>query len=167
MYIEFVFLILDYFSTINKRIFVYEWGIPLIIGIISFFLSWKIGKPDLYPFIEETIGFIATLLGFTLAALTLFLTSNSQLEKSKEYITDKIIRGKKISLHRLLIVNYSYLIIIESIICICFYIGKLFSFVCSGLLSTILNSLFIVILFHILLMTIRTITDLYFVISKE
>lgn len=135
-------------------------------GIISFVLSWYIEVVDLYEFICEVIGIISVLLGFTLAALTLFLT-NSQIERTKEYTTDKSIRGKNVSLYRLLIINYSYLIVVESILCICFYTGKLFSAFIPYTLSTILNSLFIILVFNILLMTIRTISDLYFIISKE
>ena len=167
MYIEFLFLIIDYFSTIDRRIFIYEWLIPIAIGIVSLFFSISTEVVDLYGFTNGVIGFISVLLGFTLAALTLFLTGNTHIERTKQYITDKTIRGKKISLHRLLVVNYSYLIVIESILCICFYIGNLFSFLCSTTLALGLNSIFIILFFNILLTTIRTITDLYFIISKE
>ena len=33
---EFLFVIVDYLSTLNKRIAFYEWGTPLIIGTTGF-----------------------------------------------------------------------------------------------------------------------------------
>ena len=47
MYIEFLLLIVDYFKTIKKRIFVYEWFLPLI---ISFVVLKFFSKSDLELF---------------------------------------------------------------------------------------------------------------------
>ena len=166
MYVEYLFIILDYLSTLNRKIFIYEWGIPILLGCTSGYL-YVYQEINLYLFVAESITFIATLLGFTLATLTLFLTNNSHLEKIKQLDSRKKVRGQPISLYRLLVINYSYLIIIESILCISFYIGKLFSPICIGEFSMTLNCIYITITFHILFMTIRSITDLYFVVSRE
>ena len=110
MYIEFLFIVADYFSTLNKRIAFYEWGIPILLGIVGGVLSFIHNDKVLYTIIQSSVPIIATLLGFTLAALTLFLTGNSKIEEAKSYLTDKKISGKTISLYRLVVVNYSYLI---------------------------------------------------------
>ena len=86
---EFLFVILDYFSTLTKRIAFYEWGGPLVIGIASGVLSYIHNTDLLYEIIQNAIPVIATLLGFTLAALTLFLTGNSKIEEAKSFMTEK------------------------------------------------------------------------------
>ena len=128
MYLEFLFVIVDYFSTLNRRIAIYEWGIPIFIGITSGVLSMKYNNEVLYNIIQNSVPIIATLLGFTLAALTLFLTGNSKIEETKNFITKKKISGKPISLYRLIIVSYSYLILVETILCVGFYIASLFPY---------------------------------------
>lgn len=111
MYCEFIFILIDYFSSINKRISIYEWGIPIVLSVIIGWSAIHSDKTNLpYEVIKELIVFLTTLLGFTLAALTLFLTG--RVEKTKTYITNKMIRGKNISLYRLTIISYSYIICI-------------------------------------------------------
>lgn len=167
MYLEFVFVILDYFSTLTKRIAFYEWGIPLILGITSGLFSFWNSPNLLYNVIKEAIPIIATLLGFTLAALTLFLTGNSKIEEAKRFLTEKRIAGKKISLYKLIVVSYSYLILIETILCIGYYIGTLFPYVNNMYICTVLNTIFIIFMLNVLFSTIRSITDLYFVITRH
>ena len=102
---EFIFVILDYFSTLTKRIALYEWGGPLVIGIASGVLSYIHNTDLLYEIIQNAIPVIATLLGFTLAALTLFLTGNSKIEEAKSFMTEKKISGVKISLYKLIVIS--------------------------------------------------------------
>lgn len=165
MYIEFLFVIADYFSTLDKRSFIYDWGIAIFIGCASA-LGNLVGKIDLYVFVNNAHSFITTLLGFTLAALALFLTNNATIDNLKKIITTKTIRGENISLYKLLLINFSYSIIIESILCIGFYIGGIFCFIDSLYIPIIINSIYVICLFNILLLTIRCITDLYLILSK-
>lgn len=165
MYIEFLFVIADYFSTLDKRSFIYDWGIAIFIGCASA-LGNLVGKIDLYVFVNNAHSFITTLLGFTLAALALFLTNNATIDNLKKIITTKTIRGENISLYKLLLINFSYSIIVESILCIGFYIGGIFSFIDSLYIPIIINSIYVICLFNILLLTIRCITDLYLILSK-
>lgn len=165
MYIEFIFVIIDYFSTLNRKSFIYEWGVAIIIGLISAYGD-VLGKINMHTLINSAHGFVTTLLGFTLAALTLFLTNNTTIDNLKKIITPKQIRGKHISLYKLLLINFSYSIIIESILCIGFYVGGVLCFIDSLYICFIANSIYIICLFNILLLTIRCITDLYLILSK-
>ena len=167
MYLEFLLVIADYFSTLNKRIVIYEWGLPMLLGIMSGVFSFINNDNVLYDIIQNSVPIIATLLGFTLAALTLFLTGNSKIEEAKNYITNKKILGKAISLYRLIVVNYSYLILVETILCISFYIASLFPYLNNKFACTTANVIFIIAMFNMLFSTIRSITDLYFIITKE
>lgn len=166
MYCEFIFVLIDYFSSINKRIAIYEWGIPAILGCAIGWYSMYSDNINLpYEAIKELIAFLTTLLGFTLAALTLFLTG--RVEHTKEYLTNKMIRGKKISLYRLTVISYSYIIIIETFLCLGFYVSRALDFAINQYVALSVNCFFIVISFNVLLATTRTITDLYLIIIKE
>ena len=121
----------------------------------------------LYNIIQNSVPTIATLLGFTLAALTLFLTGNSKIEDTKNFITKKKISGKPISLYRLIVVSYSYLILIETILCIGFYIASLFPYNTNRYICNIANILFIIAMFNTFFATISSISDLYFIITKD
>lgn len=167
MYLEFLLVIADYFSTLNRRIVFFEWGIPILLGITSGILSFVYNDEVLYNIIQSSVPIIGTLLGFTLAALTLFLTGNSKLEEAKTFITKKKISGKPISLYRLIVVSYSYLILTETILCISFYIASLFPYVSNQYVCTIANAVFVIIMFNTFFSTIRCITDLYFIITKK
>lgn len=163
MYCEFIFVLIDYFSSINKRIAIYEWGIPAILGCAIGWYSMYSDNINLpYEAIKELIAFLTTLLGFTLAALTLFLTG--RVEHTKEYLTNKMIRGKKISLYRLTVISYSYIIIIETFLCLGFYVSRALDFAINQYVALSVNCFFIVISFNVLLATTRTITDLYLII---
>lgn len=167
MYFEFLFVIGDYISTLTKRVALYEWGIPMVLGITSGVLSFLNEDNLLYSVIQNAVPVIATLLGFTLAALTLFLTGNSKIDEAKKYMTEKKVSGKRISLYKLIVISYSYLILIETILCIGYYIGILFPFIYNIYVCVGLNTIFIVLMLNVLLSTIRSITDLYFVITRH
>lgn len=166
MYLEFLYIIVDYFSTLDRKIVIYEWLIPMLLGIGAWVGSYFFNV-NLYNIIQEAIPIVVTLLGFTLATLTLFLTGNSKVEQAKKYITAKTIQGKKISLYRFLVITYSYLIILEAILCIGYYIAKLFPFIDNYYVCTTINAVFIILVINLFFSTIRSITDLYFIITRE
>lgn len=167
MYLEFLYIIADYFSVLKKRILFFEWGLPIIIGIASAIVAYIYDSSILYIVISDVVPTIATLLGFTLAALTLVLTGNSKIDETKQYMTDKEISGQKISLYRFIVISLSYLILIESILCIAFYIASLFPYVTSEILCLVANGIVIILVLNVLFATIRSITDLYFIITKQ
>ena len=154
-------------NKVTKRVAIYEWGIPVVLGITSGILSYLNEANLLYDVIQSAVPIIATLLGFTLAALTLFLTGNSKIEEAKKYMTEKKVSGKRISLYKLIVISYSYLILIETILCIGYYIGILFPFISNMYVCVGINTIFIVLMLNVLFSTIRSITDLYFVITRH
>ena len=83
MYLEFIYIIIDYFSTLDRRTVIYEWLIPIVIGVVGGIMSYLFEDVLLYDIIENSIQIIVTLLGFTLATLTLFLTGNSKVEETR------------------------------------------------------------------------------------
>lgn len=167
MYLEFLYIVFDYLFTLNKRERRFEWGIPIVLGIISAALAIQSDGNIQYNFIKEIISFLCTSLGFTLAAIALILSSNHLETRTREYPTKRTVRNKPISLYRLIVISFSYIIIMESILCLFYYIGYLFQNVALGCWAVIPNTLFIIGVFNTLFATIRMIASLFFVISAQ
>ena len=167
MYLEFLYVIIDYHSTLDKKERKFEYWLPFIIGILSLSVSLYKNDNSQYTFIIDILPFIATLWGFTLAALALIISNNSIEHKTKDFMTKRKIRGKTISMFRLIVVSYSYLIILSTLLCILFYVASLFPNVSIGEWCVIPNTIFIIGIFNILFATIRTISMLYFILTRS
>lgn len=87
MYLEFLYVILDYFSVLTKKEKRFEWGLPILLGGISLYLY--VGDSMQYNFIKNIIEFIGVLLGFTLTALTLILSSERIKSNTQKHPTDR------------------------------------------------------------------------------
>ena len=166
MYLEFLYIFIDYFVLQKKRVLIFEWGLPALIGLICMAMSYVFDVNTQYAIIEKSFGYVGTLLGFTLAALTLLLSSD-KMKEAKEYKINKKIHNKQASLYDLVVISYTYLIVVEGILCLSFFIAQLFEFVYIEKIAIALNAIYIVMLFNILLATIRTITDMYFILIKR
>ena len=166
MYLEFLYIFIDYFVLQKKRVLIFEWGLPAHIGLICMAMSYVFDVNTQYAIIEKSFGYVGTLLGFTLAALTLLLSSD-KMKEAKEYKINKKIHNKQASLYDLVVISYTYLIVVEGILCLSFFIAQLFEFVYIEKIAIALNAIYIVMLFNILLATIRTITDMYFILIKR
>jgi hypothetical protein len=163
MYCEFLYVILHYFSTLTKKEKRFEVHIPFLISIASLIFEVASGKSIQYGFIKDIIPFIGTLLGFTLAALALLLSNDQMEQRTKNYNTKREIRGKTVSMYKLIVVYYSYIIIAESLLCVLYYIASLFQGISGEIFNLIANTVFIMGIFNVLFATIRTVANLYFV----
>lgn len=163
MYAEFLYVIIDYFTISKSKCF--DWLIPIILGVVCYIVD-TIDNSILFETIEKSISYIGTLLGFTLAALTLLL-STDKMTKAKVYEIGKKIRGNDASLYDQIVVSYTYLIIIEVFLCVSYFVAGMFSFIYIEWAARISNSLFIVLLFHVFFVTVKTITDMYFILTKK
>lgn len=159
MYGEFYFLIEAYFRTISKKEAFYEIIIPLIVAIcIPWVLNITINK----DIISSIINLMAIVLGFVIAAITILLTSgNINLERAKEHTLSKKIFGKKVTLFRLLLILFFYIAFI-SLIELIVSIGTQY-FGNYGKIASFIN---IFLTLHLLLLSIRNITNLFFIEFK-
>lgn len=167
MYLDFLYVILDYFSTLTKSERIFEWGIPSILGVLGAVICLLDNPQMQYDLIKEIVPFLGTLLGFTLASLTLLLSNDNVKSTTQQCSTERKIRGKTISLYVLVVVSFSYLIIMETILCVLYYMGRLFNDFDFGKWAIIVNAIFIILSFNILLATIRTTTMLYFIVLRK
>lgn len=163
MYAEFLYIFLDYISVLTKREATIEWGIPIIFGLLSAFICPQMQ----YPAIKEIVLFLGILLGFSIASLTFLLSNNSIRATAQQSPTRREIRGKTISLYKLLIVYLSYPIAMEAVLCISYYIGTLLLGLDIGSWSILLNTTFLVLALNVLFATIKMTAVLYFIVSRE
>lgn len=166
MHAEFILIFIDYFSIQKKKVLLFEWIIPAIIGGLCLVLSFVFNIDRQYVIIEKSLGYIGSLLGFTMAALTL-LISNNKINDVSGYKVGRVIHKREATLYDIVVASYTYLIVLEGILCISFFIAQLFNFLYFRNIAVILNSIYIVLLFNVLLVTIRIISDMYFILTKK
>lgn len=167
MYREYLLNISDYFSLLSKKEASFEFIPPCIIGIIAFIYSFN--GLSLYEVVVEIVHILEVLLGFLLAALALFVTINTEKVKLlKEHKVNKHIVGEKenINLYRYVIIEFSYLIFVVTALCIGYLIGLIIPYY-NDILASIVNSVFILISFHILFAIVRTLTSLSFILQRD
>lgn len=170
MYLEFFILIFDYYKTLNKRVILYEWVLAILIGILIFYiLSYGNSTNSTKIFKDNSINLLGILAGFSITIITILTTGQSKnLEEIKKKETSFVINGKKISLFRLLLINFTYSVILESfliIFCLTYPI-ILENFNVEKIYKYLFFSILVTTIVHLLLLTIRNLTDFYLIITK-
>lgn len=162
-------IISDYIST-RKKLISIPFALCVCLGIISFVLS-TLKYIDLYSLIVDYNVFICGLLGFTLASFTLFLSNENKIKELKGFRTKRKINERDISLFKLVCIEFSFLLLTETIICGVFFISKILNPLMSKCVSTFVadffNAIYVIAFFGCLSMTIKTINSIYNIASKE
>ncbi len=169
MYLEFLLIVNDYFKTLNKKYVFFEWGLPFVIAILIFYLfnGFQILEPA-KKFIDTSITLLGIFVGFSITVITLLNTANNDnVQEIKKSITEVTIGGRKITLFQLLLVNMTYSVVVEIISIIFNLCLPLFLFKISCNALKIILSLDLFLILHILMLTIRNITDFYFILFKR
>ena len=170
MYLEFLLLTFDYFKTLNKKKIVYEWVFPLLFALISALFFSKLDFEVYSKFKDSSLDILGVLLGFSIAIITILVTgSGKNLEEIKNTFTEIKINGKKISLYELILINFSYSVIMEILLIVGCLILPIINKICefSSNIKIVLYSVMVFIVLHILLLTLRNITDFYLIITKK
>ena len=167
LYVEPIMVIYDYVVTLGRKQRMCEFYCPICIGIfcgIYVFLR----NVDSFSIVERIQSVITTLLGFTLAAMAIFIAGGDKSEHTKKYTTNMVLRGHSCSLYNLMILNYSYQVIVEFMLCIAYIIGLCLPGLVPTWLAMLLNLLYIVVALSVSLSTLRSVTDLYWIfVSKN
>lgn len=171
MYLEYLILFTDYFKSLNKRNFIYEFVIPFLIGLCIFSLL-MFGKTTnaTIVFKDNAINLLGILAGFSTAIITILITGSSKsLNEIKKVNTEINIGGKQISLFRLLLINFTYSVITEIFLLIFCLTYPIFleNFEFSKGLKCIAFSTLAFWVIHILFLTIRNLTDFYLTITRD
>ena len=149
---------MDFLRTREKRIFLVNVIIPLIVSIIVFLFSDSCRFYSVVDAIQSDIlSVIGILLGFTISVFAIFLTSEgANIEKARNSYIEKVKLGSEpVSLYRAITINFTYIVVVEGFFSTTFLVGK------------ILFSFNVFLLIHCILMTLRLILDFYFVITKK
>jgi len=167
MKLNFIYVIIDYFSISRcGNTWFTEWLIPFFLVLVGYVLVenqslsfWS------YSLVVNLVATIRVLLGFTLASMTLFLGRTSDELKKKR--TERIkLRGKTLSLYNVMLITFSYLIILETLLCVSYYIGLLYPLE-NGNICAFLNGLFLLLSFHLFATILKMITNLYFILIAD
>ncbi|PQL90813.1 hypothetical protein [Apibacter adventoris] len=164
MYTEFFIPIFSYFKTLKGKrdVIIYEWLIPTILTCFYFFYGNNFNSLK-----ELAVNVLCIMLGISLAIVTLLVTGGiKNLDEIKKYESDSIINGKKISLYKLLMLNFTYSIILELIVILMCILGTAFP-IDNILLIKISHSILCFFNIHIFLLTIRNMTNLYLIVTKQ
>jgi len=169
-YFEFLLPIADYFKTLKFNEFIYEILVPFAVAVVVYF---KLLCPPFISGISEYFSSILTLLailiGFSIASLTIFASnSSSNIEDLKEAMSERKIKGEKISLFRLIIITFIFALIME-------FVGLIFNLSYGLLFKTghfknfieEYYAINIFLLLHIFLLNIRNITNFYFIFYRK
>ncbi|MDD4820315.1 MAG: hypothetical protein PHD21_05725 [Flavobacteriales bacterium] len=162
-YFAFMAPVSDYFAVMwhNKRLFLYEWATPILLAFLS------IDREGSVIIKSFNLGFIVTLLGslmaFSIALLTLILTfSETVTVELKKRETDVMISDKHLSLYQLMFTNTSYSIVVEGIL----IMFTMFFMVHTSWMSWLSVSITILFTAQVILINMRTITNVYLVYMK-
>lgn len=172
MNIEFLLLAADYFRIIKRRDFLLDWLMPILFSFSYFYLNLDNCKiNEIASSISSTsISLLGVLVGFSIAVITLLITANTKnIEEIKELVAGQINQYRSVSLFDLMIITYTYSVIMEIILIIfnlflpAFVINSIgYNNKANFLIS--INMLFIS---HVLFVTIRNVTNFYFILIKK
>ena len=165
MFMEWLFPVFDYYSSLRKSERRFEIILPLLAAMVSSAVYVKISKVSiaLDALAELLPTAVSILIGFTVMLITLLLTTDSeQIRKIKAEITENRVRGKKITLYQKLHIQLTESLFSEVFLLLAVFAYLFYSGITSVLLTEIAFLLVEVYLTaHILLGIIRSITHLY------
>lgn len=166
LYTDFSFTILDYVSTIKKREIVYEWLLPLTISLIVYFKvesipGIKINCEFIKSIISTLINLFAILVGFNMAAIAIFTTADISKVPILQEISERKIRGNKITNYRFVFLNLIYSAISSLLMLLLTLIFTIFLYYDN--FSLVILSILTFGTMHVLFLSIRNITTLYFI----
>jgi hypothetical protein len=170
MYLEFFILIADYFKSLNKRVALYEWIFPLFFGVCIFtILFYGENSSATKVFKDNSINLLGILAGFSITIITILTTGHSKnLENIKKKMTTVKIGKNTISLFQLLLINFTYSVILETFLIIFCLTYPIFlsNFIVPLIPKIVIFSVLVFLIVHVLLLTIRNLTDFYLIITR-
>ncbi len=109
--LEWIYIFLDYYSSMNKKTAINEIFIPLAVSLACslIYCYSNIAEKALSKLAEILPSAISILIGFTAMIVTLLITSESEkIRQLKSKETEKTIRNKKVSLYQKIFIQNSH-----------------------------------------------------------
>lgn len=165
LYLEFLMPVKDYVSTIKKEELVFEWGIPFLLSFLAYLYLLKGGiqyQNNINKLNSEILSTLSVLLGFSMASVTLLVTSSStSIEALKRKNSERRIGQKSVKMYQLILITFTFLMLIE-------LLGMFFNISYSFLLDTLGNSFWkeftcinLLIMAHVIFLNMRNLVNIY------
>lgn len=109
--LEWIYIFLDYYVSMDKKTAIYEILFPIIISFVCSLLysSFNIAEKALINLSEILPSAISILIGFTAMIVTLLITSDSEkIKQLKEKETKKVVRKNKVTLYQKIFIQNSH-----------------------------------------------------------
>ena len=166
--------LLFYFDVVNRKEFCYEIGIPLIITSALGICLWQHYDVEVIKgILEAVLDLYAILVGFTITTISIFLTSDTNKIAVLNKKSGRTIREKEIPYYQLIHLLLIYSIIIGLLIIGAIVIVLILSDIVNDdtvkdikIIKILYKGMFYLIIFgtfHNILLTIRNITNFYFI----
>jgi hypothetical protein len=161
---EYLLLIYEFFKTRKRKTI----AIPLLIGGLVYYFSGKPYFAENGAMIQGNIlTVVGILLGFTISIFAVFLGGNGgSIEESKKHLTKFSLCQKEVSLHTIVLIGLGYITLIEGILLAISVLSPIF-FDITTIAGRIIFAFSIFLLIHSVFLTLRTILDFYFIITKD
>lgn len=172
LYLEWVYLISGYTSTIRKNEFVFEVLFPVAasVGCSCVYCSLDLVRPALKGLANLLPSVLSILIGFTIMLITFLITGdNKNVDSLKDARTDKKFLGNRnLSLFQILHIQFSFSLFIEITLLLIvlfsmFYIGGW----SSKTFETILLFLECALTLNILFSILHGVTNIFFSFFKS
>jgi hypothetical protein len=171
MNIEFLILFVKYYKTFDVRTVVFDIISPLLIGLIVYFtLMTGVSIESTLVFKENSISLLGILAGFSITIITILTSSESKIIQCLRLKNSEFKYGnKKITLFEVLLINFSYSVILESFLIIFCLIYPIFldNFTFDLKIKIVVFSTLVFFVTHIMFLTIRNITNFYFTMTLD
>ena len=156
-------------SCVKVLIFV---TVALTIEICMFYYLNLLQTEKISDFILDYIGseidIVALLLSFSIAYLTILITSNTHnIERLKEHKTQNIIDNKRISLYQKLLIQLTYTIYNEMVLLILLLIHKFTFPLFTNLLNIVFFTVNIILLLNIMYVIFKNVKNIYLSFWKD
>ncbi len=165
--LEFLYIFFDYYSSINFKTALIEVIIPALISLFCTISYYHYGLTNkaLIKLSDLLPSAISILIGFTAMMVTLLITTdNSNVNKLKEIKTEKIIRGKTITLFQQFFIQSCHSLFNEIILLLIVFLYLYFYGL--GNINTCFSSIFLFVetylVINILLSIFNNITSIYY-----
>ena len=170
LYLEFLVPMKDYTETLDRKEFVFDWIFPLILSLLIYFFLLRSStySNETGVFTGNVLNVLGVLFGFSIASITLLITSSSDTIKliKEKRVKNRTINGKSISVYQLTIITFTFLLFLE-------LFGIIFNFLLALLVLSspefwesswkIFCAVDFLILAQVVALNVRNTTNIYFV----
>jgi hypothetical protein len=171
MYLEFIYSISDYYKTLDKKSVIFEIILPFIIGgCIFYLLFFKGNLSHVHDYRDNVLTLLGVLVGFSITIITILTTGTSRnITLIQQRVTSLTMSGNPLSLFDVLLINFTYSVIIEVLLIVAHLI---YPFILTNYefplwVKVLVFSILFSTVIHVLLLTIRNMTNFYFILIKK